>query len=190
MQWEVRGPQTVINTAFNLLSALKQPTHPQDPLQLALLPVAMIDVEHPPPTKRRFPGHQIRDSCGRGAPTELLLFHNGGSAKRASCLFTPLMGRWRRHNHRWRAAKQEGCPGLTSPETGWLWYSPSTQQTPLRLKAFYSPWPFSTHLSWEKSSLLLPASPWQAIPSKTKGQVVQWHKANMGDLSAFERVTL
>lgn len=97
-------PQTVINTAFNLFSALEQPTHPQDPLQHALLPVAMIDVEPTPPRKGSCDiklGTPV-PSCRTGAPIELLLFHNGGSAKAASCLLTPLMGRCRRHNHRWK----------------------------------------------------------------------------------------
>lgn len=84
-----------------------------------------------------------------------------------------------------RAGNQGGCPAPTSLEMGWLWYSLGTQQTVLRLKACYSPWPFPSHLSSEKSSLLLLPSQWQAIPSKTKGQVVGWHKVNMGDLSAF-----
>lgn len=146
------------------------------------------------PNKKRLMWHQIRDSCPllRNRSSHWIIIISQLRLSQSSILsFYPSYGALQAPQPQMeRVAKQEGCPSLTSPETGWLWYSPSTQQTPLRLKAFYSPWPFSTHLSWEKSSLLLPASRWQAIPSKTKGQVVQWHKANMGDLSAFERVTL
>lgn len=89
------------------------------------------------------------------------------------------------------SAEQIGRPAPLWPRKkwGWLWYSPGTRHTVLRLKAFYSPWPFPCHLSSEKSSLRPTLSQWQAIPMKTKGQVVGWHKVNTGNLFVFEHIT-